>query len=466
MSEPTPPGATASHRQLHGPPRRLWRLLTGIAAVVALTLVAPIWVTPADATGQTPLTGPRSASVVQTERAPGPGTAGDTILGGTSGSFETNPDPDQWPKTKIGSFTVGGQAGWSTLETAPGSWDFSRLDDIVTAAEDHGARPVLLLSQTPKFRVSDPATIPTHTNGLPGYWAAVPNQTAWRDYVERVSSRYGDRADYRIWNEPSAPMFWGGNITQMAALIGDAAPIIRRNAPNAVIASPALPLRRAYQRTYFTRLLAASTPDGSTVGNTVDVVAINPYPLPKQGPEAAFRLVQAARNLMASIGVDRPVAVTELNYGVTGFVSPPVRRHPATQAAWTARTVALMAGARVQAFTWYSWNSHWYEGVEVRDRETGGLTAAGRAWNRVADWTSGTTPTRCQARRDGDWVCRFATADGARRDVWWHPGGGGSLSVRHHGNLVALDGTTRAVKPGQRVRLGDAPVMVTYSATK
>src|SRR5436853_514364 len=82
-------------------------------------------------------------------------------------------------------------------ETSPGQFDWGALDTAVSAAANAGARPLLVLGQTPVFHASRPDQEAGYGPGA----ASMPDLAAWSRYVTAVAERYGDRIDYQVWNE-------------------------------------------------------------------------------------------------------------------------------------------------------------------------------------------------------------------------------------------------------------------------
>ena len=81
---------------------------------------------------------------------------------------------------------------WRSVETAPGVWDFSKLDRVVAACEAAGVQPLPIL-------------------GYSTPWAspAYKHLDKWEEYVRRVISHYGRRIPVvEVWNEPNHAMFW------------------------------------------------------------------------------------------------------------------------------------------------------------------------------------------------------------------------------------------------------------------
>ncbi len=122
------------------------------------------------------------------------------------------------------------QVYWNQVETAPGQYDFSRLDQIVSTSKDRGAQPMLVLGFTPAFHASSPES--------PTARATMPDPAAWRRWVTTVAERYGNRIDYQVWPEPNIVSNWEDSPAQMARLTAVAGEIVHERAPEALVVAP------------------------------------------------------------------------------------------------------------------------------------------------------------------------------------------------------------------------------------
>ena len=207
---------------------------------------------------------------------------------------------------------------WPDLETAPGEFDFSRLDAMVAQAKDNSAKPLLVLGVTPSFHGD-----PTSTGPITG--ASVPDMVAWKAYVRAVVTTYADDLDYQIWPEPNVTNNFTGTPQQMADLVAAASDIIREVAPRATVVAPAMVMRLKSERTFMAAFFAKKV-NGLPVSRYVDAVGVDPYPLQQGTPEDALRLVDQARAILAADRVSLPVWNLEINYFVpVGGVTSPSR---------------------------------------------------------------------------------------------------------------------------------------------
>ena len=83
-------------------------------------------------------------------------------------------------------------AYWSTVEPAPGQWDWNVADAIVDGARANGQQVLYILSGAPQWACGC-------TNGA----ARPANIELWKDFVSHVALHMKGRvAAYEIWNEP------------------------------------------------------------------------------------------------------------------------------------------------------------------------------------------------------------------------------------------------------------------------
>ena len=369
----------------------------------------------------------------------------------------TDSDPLSWPEAKVGAIRLWDSGvTWRQIETRPGVYDFTRLDAAVRTARGNGASVLLVLGQTPKFHAKRPA--------LPGYngpgATSMPSISSWRNYVATVVRRYQGRGlDYQIWNEANISGFWGGTPRQMATLTKVAAKAIRKNDPAADVVSPALATRLTSQRRWLRDFYALRT-GGRPVGNWLDVVSLQLYPLPKEGPEASMKLLAASRTMLGDLDVDKPIWNTEINYGLQtggGGAARDISR--AKQAAFVARTYVLNAANGVKRVFWYSWDLQNLANTEL-SFSSGTPTRAGVAYTVVRDWLVGGRTQDCTRDSRGTYTCTVTYSGGVKR-IYWNPSGKRSVeTVRSATKLVDLRGDAEKLKGGESLRVGTSPVMV------
>ena len=233
------------------------------------------------------------------------------------GSFFGMHDGDtvSYPTAPVGAVRLWDSGvSWRDIETAPGRYDFTRVDAQVNAARAHGATVLLVLGQTPRFHSTKPGTPGSYGLGA----ASMPTETSWKNYVYAVVKHFKGRGvDYQVWNEANVAGYWQGTAKQMATLTRLASTIVNRNDSSAKVVSPAMAVRLSSQRSWLRTFYAQRT-GGKKVAAYLDVVSLNLYPLASQKPEASMTLLAATRSTLRAAGVRKPIWNTEINYGLLG----------------------------------------------------------------------------------------------------------------------------------------------------
>ncbi len=365
------------------------------------------------------------------------------------------------PTVRHGSIRLAG-AGlpWRLIEKEPSVYDWSRVDTAVETARDAGLRPMLILSQTPSFWAQDETA--------PGDGAtSMPNIGAWKRFARAAARRYGATIDYQLWNEPNVVNFWTGSVGQMAKLTATGSQVIRSAAPKATVVAPSFPLRLKSQRKWFTQYWAAKV-DGKGMASYVDVVAVHPYPLPDQGPEASMRLVGFAKRALPRAARGKPMWSTEINYGLPTGGGDEAKEIPeARQAAFVARTLVLNAASSISRVYWFSWGIGPIANTHLAEDDGTTLTRAGRAWQVAHGWLAGTNVKGCKKASEGRFKGLYTcTARKSRREVrrfYWMPSGTAVTitTPRTTTSWTDLTGDTTTRKGRFRIKIGKSPIMVT-----
>jgi len=344
---------------------------------------------------------------------------------------------------------------WPDLETSPGVFDFTRLTSLVEQAESNGARPLLILGQTPDFHLASGAT--------PAGWASVPDLAAWKAYVSAVVAQFGARLDYQVWPEPNVRPNWVGTPQQMAGLVAAAATIIHQAAPTALVVAPGMVLRLRYERVFMKDFFAAKV-HRVPVGDYVDAVGVDPYPREDGGPEDALALITQAQRILADAHVDAPVWTVEVNYGAhVGSVGTAEHSSWNLQTAWVARTYLLSAGVGVRRVFWLGWSRFQNLDIQMVDTDMVTPTPAAAGYARVAGWLTGQRARGCFYAADRDlYSCAFVR-DGRTSWAYWTGSGAAHVAAPTGAReVVKATGQASLTTPGQRVRVTPVPVWVTH----
>jgi polysaccharide biosynthesis protein PslG len=364
---------------------------------------------------------------------------------------------------------------WRDIETAPGVYDWTRLDALVSAAQTHHVQVTLVLAMTPSFYATSPSQPPSDLDAYARFVRAV--MTRYRDF----NGRRGITA-YQVWNEPNNSYFWTGTPAQMAQLTAVVDRVRDEVDPRATVVAPSFAVRLRYQRLWMDAYQQQHTPDGLPVWRHYDVNALSLYPRPRYGhrsggPEDAMRLLDIARRQLHRDGVpgSKKIWATEINYGVTGGGLADGSAQPISeqrQVANVLRTYLLGAAHGLSRIFWYR-----YDWGRVAGGGTLGNTlltdpddfarirGAGRALRIAQRWlqgrlvgTDGHRP--CHESRDGTYACTVRH-DGVARTIYWNPRHNVRVRVPRAGHRTTVAGrrvTRRATS--RMVRVTFRPVIV------
>jgi len=373
---------------------------------------------------------------------------------------------------------------WRDIETSPGTYDFARLDGMVSAAQTRNVEVTLVLGMTPDFYAPPGGGSTSNPADL----------GAWARYVTAVVSRYksfnGKRGihAYQVWNEANVKSFWTGSPVQMAALTKATWNAVKAVDKAAIVVGPAFAARIAEQTRgigffYYIKI------NGIAVWRYLDVISLNLYPLDRYGsklglPETSMSLLAKAKEQMRLRGVPvtgkraKPIWNTEGNYGMksglgqAGTAAVPIS--PDRQAAYVVRTYLLNASRGVQRVHWYTWNLGHLPGggtlgnTVLTDPADGTTrTLAGNAYALVRGWMAGgtlvgayATSRPCGKDARGTYTCVIKYAGGVKR-VYWNPTKTVKLTaVRNATFKVGVYGKRTAIKGGAPLTVDYRPLMV------
>jgi len=187
---------------------------------------------------------------------------------------------------------AGGKGFWHRIETSPGVFDWTDLDQWVNMHHAAGRDLILVLFGTPTFYSARPTEVGAYGPGAPGAQAEPADMTKWSRYCTAVASRYlGKVKYYEIWNEPNlnsngagvttGPVFFfSGTFAKLSEMTRLASQAIKAIDPAAkIISSPVTawaPVASSAD-TYFINMMAA--PDGAsgTMKDWIDIVGVHLY---------------------------------------------------------------------------------------------------------------------------------------------------------------------------------------------
>lgn len=364
---------------------------------------------------------------------------------------------------------------WRDIETSPGHYDWSRLDSLVTGAQQHGVRVTLVLGMTPSFYAADRSLPPT-------------TLAHFTDYVRAAMQRYRDFngrrgiESYQVWNEGNVSTFWTGSPHQLAVLTRLVDQVRDQVDPGATVVAPSFATRLRGEREWISAYQGQQV-DGLPVWRHYDVNALSLYPRASYGrrtggPEDVIRMLHQVRSRLHVAGVPGgvPIWATEINYGVRSGAPGTSAAEPISQRRQVAnvlRTYLLGAARGLARVYWYR-----YDWGRMVDGQTLGNTLlsdpddwsrvspAGRALHTVERWMRG----RLVAERGHRWPCErghrgtyTCTVRHGRhvRTILWNPRHTVRVHVRGVDSRENQRGRTTAMGGGSAtVKVGYRPVML------
>jgi hypothetical protein len=363
-----------------------------------------------------------------------------------------------FPNAPVGSVDLmTGGVYWPDLETSPGVFTFTKLDSEMAMAREHRTPPLLVLGQTPSFHIAAGA----EPHGV----ASVPDMDAWKAYVtavvQHLTTEFPGPVDYQLLTEPNVRNNFTGSPQQAADLVAAGAEIIHLNAPGATVVAPAMVLRLASERDFMHDFFASKVA-GAPIGDSIDVVGVDPYPLQDGQPENTLRLITRAQRMLASEGVNAPMWNLEINYFVpVGGVTPAAPPTDRVSSSYVIRTFVLSAAANIKRVYWLGWLRYFNLGISMVAPDGVTPTAAGRAFARVHGWLIGQRARGCTYdKANGVYACRFVK-DGRSRWVYWVQSGSAAVRAPSGVRRVqSMSGVTSRTRPGTRLRITNAPILV------
>jgi hypothetical protein len=359
---------------------------------------------------------------------------------------------------------------WRDIEVSPGVYNWTRLDQLVTAAQAHHAEVTMVVAMTPSFP------------GVKGYASSPTNPpsdiTKYKNFVRALMKRYksfdGKRgiAAYQVWNEANIKTFWTGTPGKLAQLTQGMAQMRNKYDPKAQVIAPAMVTRLKFEldalATYYRQRVG-----GTPVWRFVDAVGLSLYPQASYGrragvPEDSMGLLRAVKKRLHREGVQgsKPIWNTEVNYGLGS--GAPAKISDGRQAANVMRTYLLNAAAGVKRVFWYryDWTSPIGNTVLTQPADAGQVTPAGKAFLLAQQWMHGTLmgtkrSAPCAKDKHGTYTCVVKDGTG-KRYIYWNPFHGAKVRLPKgvHRLQGVLGGHHRVTGP--RLKVNYKPVMVRH----
>jgi len=343
---------------------------------------------------------------------------------------------DPWPSTVGVQFSswrsVSSSVTWADINTAPGVYDWTQLDNLLALAEQNGQSVMYTFYDTPTWASSCPTCICNHGNENLGGCNAPSDLNSngsgtdeiLKTFVTALMQHEGPgKINYiEIWNEPNVPTEWGGTMPQIIRMTADVRSVAQSFDPNVLISSP--PETGDGKETLLMTWLAAYLQDGG--GQYVDVIGLHGY---VDTPEQIITRVNNTTAVMAQYGQSgKPIFITEGSW-CCDFAPIPF----AQQLGFSFRQYLSILSTPVGRFYLYAFDSS-TEGNLWNQVPPGSMTANGVAYQLYYSWLAGATMTQpCQPISSNStiWTCTFTRARGYQAQAIWDTAftGGGANTV-------------------------------------
>jgi hypothetical protein len=242
---------------------------------------------------------------------------------------------------------------WKDVNPEPGVFNFDRLNNLVSFAENKGVTHItLVLGMTPAWAARNPNTEHFAPWLGPGTNSAPHTMSDWTNYVSAVVKRFKGRIHaYQIWNEPQLKDFWEEDsyapLGHMTKLAYDEIKKIDKDAD--VVAAAVLPrpssggMKRGSK--YLKELRKRKWP--------VTVMACHAYPEQGKGPGRMNEFIkQFKRTLFLMRCPVKRRWITETNYNVP--TGPSIDSD--SQIHWLIdKTNEVVDRHGIERLYWYGW---------------------------------------------------------------------------------------------------------------
>jgi hypothetical protein len=212
---------------------------------------------------------------------------------------------------------------WDRIERAPGEYDFGEYDAYVTAVAEAGMELLPILFAPPEFRSPRDPERGTYPPERPEDMAV---------FAERLVRRYGPGGEFwtshpdvperpirswQVWNEPNLPVYWpdGPDPAEYVDLLEAVAEGVKRADPGASVVSAGLSESR--HGIPFRDFVEGMFEAGA--GDALDVFALHAFARDTAGTVGA---AETARDLLAELGSNAPIWITEVGWASDGPASP------------------------------------------------------------------------------------------------------------------------------------------------
>jgi len=310
-----------------------------------------------------------------------------------------------------------GGTRWSEINTAPGAYDWSSLDEWMTLAQQNGQDVLYNFYSTPTWAASDP-TQSCVASALFGKGTCTPpddlnpdgtgTDQHVMDFTTALMNHVGPGKIkfIEIWNEPNNSGEWTGTQAQIVRMTQDIRAVAESIDPNVLICAP--PETGDGTANEQMNWLAAFLAAGG--GALVDVITLHGH-VPGDSPESIAPRIENTRSVMALYGQSgKPIFDTEGSWSA-GLPSP------VDEVAFTGRHYLLQIAEGIQRFYLYAFDIG--DDGNLYDLNTQTLTPNATAYDQIYTWTTGAIASGPCSANGTVWTCGFSRSNNYQAIAVW-----------------------------------------------
>lgn len=303
---------------------------------------------------------------------------------------------------------------WCQMDsgTASNAYNFGQLDALLGQASNLNADVEFTFGDTPQWAVDGSypqASVVNQCSYTSGIASPSPpaSESYWNNFVTAVVTHArGKIHAYELWNEANDPRQWSGSVARLVKMSVDAAAIIHRIDPSALVLSPSV---SADSTGYsFLHQYLSSLPAG-----TINAIAVHSYTNGACAEDFVPAEMNSIRSAVPATYANMPIWSTEGSWGLNSQLTSGCDQ--GDQMAFVARYDLMMLTKGFARSYWYAYqNSQW--GTLF---ENGALTPAGIATGTLSNWLVGATLQGCSSSDGNTWICDLRTSAGANARIVW-----------------------------------------------
>lgn len=319
-----------------------------------------------------------------------------------------------WPSLSIGARRIwDGPHGtsWDTINTAQGVYTWTALDALVADAQSRNVELVMNLGRTPEWASARPTEYSPYG---PGRSSEPASLESWNQWVTAVATRYqGVIKHWEIWNEPGFPwtpgMFYTGTPEKLLEMQQSAYSILKAIDPQNKVLTPAF--ADLDYAEYFMRIGGGYSAD--ILAHHMYVNEVDP------APEKIYKYyAPTVRNLATNYTVGKTLGVWNTEQGVLP-TNGCNQLNDNDSSNYVARAYLINWASGIDRFFWYAYDNQCMGVRLTTDNVT--LTAAGNAYNEIAQWTVGKKLKALTVDAKNNWTVTLEDSSGVKSYVVWNP---------------------------------------------